>query len=290
MRYVLPFFVLSLGAIPIPGTSVSMDPPSGLTTAARFTGFTNADASVSIMVTELPVPVASAAGGLQNSERLAAQRMTVVKKEPVKLASGPADLYLVDQRYAGAEFRKVILVAGNESRTVMVTATCMAEHAATWEPAFRASLLTVKLGAPNPKVTSFVITPMGGLKETPAVSGSLAFSKGGVFPLADQGDPLYLANRSIAPVPVGAVGEFTEKRIRQLPGVENFRVATSKAVEIDGLTGHAVTGTTAEHFIHAVILRDPAGGYYFLLGRVAAAQGAAHQELFQAMSASFRRL
>lgn len=276
-------------APPIPGTSVSMTPPPGMQPATRFAGFEAPGTATSIMVTELAAPYAGATAGFRDAARLASQRMTLIKSE--QLTQPQAELFTLTQRYAGDEYRKLILTAGDATRTILLTATTDADTAATWEPAFRAAFATVTIGPPQSNAVGFHIEPQADFKPARAVSGSLALSPGGVL---GPNVPMFLGTRSVAPVPVASLAEFCENRARSLPGVNAFRTTYTNPITIDGLSGLRLTGianeaTLSAQLVHETILRDPAGGYYLLLGITPQTTAEVLAPLFDKMAASFRR-
>jgi hypothetical protein len=226
--------------------------------ATRFAGFEAPGTAASIMVTELAAPITGATAGFRDPARLAAQRMTLIKAE--QLTQPQAELFTLSQRYAGDEFRKLILATGDATRTILITATTDAPSAATWEPAFRAAFATVTIGPPQANAVGFHIEPQADFKPARALSGSLALTPGGVL---GPNLPLFLATRSIAPVPVAALAEFGENRARALPNVSTFRTTYTNPITIDGLTGLRLTGianesTPTAQLVHETILRDPA--------------------------------
>ena len=298
MRYLSLFvaFPLLCAPVPVPGTAVSLEQPPGMEAAARFAGFESKTEAASLMVVELAAPVSGIISGFSDAKRLAAQRMTLDGTEKVKLAGGEASLFAFTQQQSGTEYKKLILAFGDEKKTVLVTGSYELKLAANWDKPIRASLLSVTLGAPQPSAAGFRVTPQGTYKLARAMSGSLALTPNGEFPLRDRRGPVYLGSRSLTPVPVEEpLAAFLETRAKALPGVKEFRVVESKPVMIDGLPGHELTGVANEsapetaQFVYEAVLREADGGYYLLVGLAPNDAGAENLPLFRAMSATFNR-
>src|SRR5262245_52467297 len=71
MRFIAPIVVVLLQGSPvvaqtirITGTSVAIAPPPGFEPSSRFPGFERADLQSSVMVTEIPGPVADVSRGM----------------------------------------------------------------------------------------------------------------------------------------------------------------------------------------------------------------------------------
>jgi hypothetical protein len=88
----------------------------------------------------------------------------VIRVDKVELASGSAEIYVLEQRNGGLLYRKQLLGIGGGGRTAVVIAMCEETVAAKWEPLLRASLLTVRLSS----------------EEAPNVGGFLGGAKGWV--------------------------------------------------------------------------------------------------------------
>lgn len=297
VRTILALIFLSLltSAAEVPGTSISLDPPPGMTPAARFAGFENALDGVFIMVSEMPSPYEASVSGLRDPARLEQQRMRLEKSEKVKLVSGYGELFVFKQLLAGVEYRKLLLAFGNEKRTYLLSAGCSTGVAGKWESPLRASLLTVTLGASRGSAVGFRLQPKGTLKQVSVMTGAITFTAHGQFPVKDPRTALFIATRSFAAVPAMPNAQLAETTARALRGVSNLRISQSKPVEIDGLDGHELVGVANESspsgskLVYEVVLRDPAGGYYALVGLVANEQAGTYLPVFREMSATFSR-
>src|SRR5207247_1481179 len=96
----------------IPGTKVSLEPPKGFVRAARFTGFQQTDLQASIMVTEIPGPMAEVAKGTSKAV-LATRGMSLISEQTEKIGGREARVVKVSQKAAGIEFLKWMLLMGD---------------------------------------------------------------------------------------------------------------------------------------------------------------------------------
>lgn len=120
------------------------------------------------------------------------------------------------------------------------------------------------------------------------MTGALAWSIGGEFPLKDPNGPLFLVTRSLTAVPAGLTEKFAEGRARQLPGFKELTVTGARAVQIAAMDGIELTGTTSAQFLYQVALRDPDGGYYLLVGMGPRTDESRYLPVFREMSLTFR--
>lgn len=298
MRYLSLFVALPLicAPVPVPGTAVSLEPPPGMEPAARFAGFESKTEPASLMVVELAAPVTGITAGFGDPKRLAAQKMTLDATEKVKLAGGEASLFAFTQQVSGTEYKKLILAFGDEKKTFLITGSYEVKLAANWDKPLRASLMSVTIGAPQASSVGFKVTPKGTYKVARAMSGSLALTPNGDFPLKDRRGPVFLGSRSITPVPVEEpLPEFLQNRALALPGVQDFKTIESKALMLDGLAGQELVGVANEGtpatavFIYCVVLREASGGYYMLMGLAPNDVAPANAPLFREMTQTFSR-
>jgi hypothetical protein len=112
----------SAQSVRVPGTEVSLTPPPGFQLAQRFSGFERPDAGASIVVTEMAAPVDQVAAGW-TPQAAAQQGMTITASEDVIIAGTRARLFNVSQTASGTQFRRWILLMGDRTKTVLVTAS-----------------------------------------------------------------------------------------------------------------------------------------------------------------------
>ena len=84
MRFITPIVVILLHVSPavaqavrVTGTSVALAPPADFVPSSRFPGFERADLQSSLMVSEIPGPVADVSRGM-TADGLATRGMTLI--------------------------------------------------------------------------------------------------------------------------------------------------------------------------------------------------------------------
>ena len=103
----------------VPGTDIAMLPPNGFQASTRFHGFEHSNYLATIMVVEIPGPVADIQNGMTR-DGLASRGMILLSSETRPWNSEQALLLHVSQRAGGVDFRKWILVVGSEKSTTMI--------------------------------------------------------------------------------------------------------------------------------------------------------------------------
>src|SRR5215203_3606885 len=112
MRFVTPLVVMLL-SVPavfaqvtrVAGTSVALAPPPGFVPSSRFPGFERADLQSSVMVTEIPGPVADVSRGM-TADGLATRGMTLISSTRQLVDGRQALLLKVSQAAGGMTVHK----------------------------------------------------------------------------------------------------------------------------------------------------------------------------------------
>jgi hypothetical protein len=139
LRHVVPSLIASLLcsgpavaeplAVHAPGTQVSLVPPRGFQPATRFSGFENAEAAASIMISELPTAAAGLQQQMSGEKALATRGMRLVEARDVDARGGRARLLDVRQDANGVHYAKWMLIGGDARSTALVVATFPADDA-----------------------------------------------------------------------------------------------------------------------------------------------------------------
>lgn len=286
---------LAAAVVPVPGTTISLEPPAGLEPAQRFPGFESTTVAITLRVAELAANVATITTGFRDPKRLEAQKMTIDGTEKVTLGPATGELFNFTQDKGGTKYKQMILALGDDKHTILVTGTCEMSICPKWEPALKASLMSVTIGKPQTAQLGFNVTPKGAYKPARTAPGSLALTPNGEFPLKDRRGPMYVASKTASAIPTDTIEEFAESRAKGLPNVHELKITESKAIMLDGLEGHEIVGVANEatpdaaQFVYLVLLKEGPSSYFLLVG--IAPQSMADQNLtdFRAMSATFKR-
>ena len=107
---------------PIAGTGVSLEVPQGFRTSTDFPGIGRAQDLSSVMVTELDVPLAIATDAF-SPEAMARRDIEVASTTPIVVDGRQANLIAATQKIGAMRFRKWFVLLGNDTRSVLLTAT-----------------------------------------------------------------------------------------------------------------------------------------------------------------------
>jgi hypothetical protein len=304
MRRIVPFVAILLlvspvfaQAIRVPGSSVALVPPPGFVTSSRFAGFEREDLQSSVMVTEIPGPVADVSRGL-TAAGLATRGMTLISSTE-QLVDGKQGLVLkVSQVAGGITHHKWMIVWGDTKTTVMIVGTFPREHEPKIGAAMKASLLTARLVSAPPvdhfEGLSFRVSPTASLKIAGRVNNLLLLNESGQIGPQSPDGAIFVVGTSLAPVDLSDLKAFAIKRAGQTEKLRNLRVSEQTAITIDDqpayelvaegtdvATGRAVT-------VYQVVLPD-ARGYVLMQGLVASTRASTLVPEFRKAAQTFRR-
>ncbi len=176
---------VSAQPVRIRGTRVSLDPPAGFSPAPQFAGFQNPDLQSAIMVTELPGPASVMQRGMTKTA-LASRGMTLLESSTASVDGQDALLLRVRQASASGDVLKWMLIAGDQTRTVMVVGTYPTAADTAVGEAIRRSLLNARLGNGTAAPDSFEglrfrVTPTPFLKLAGRVNDMLTLTETGTM-------------------------------------------------------------------------------------------------------------
>jgi hypothetical protein len=305
MRFVTPIVVILLQVSPVvaqpvrvTGTSVALAPPPGFEPSSRFPGFERADLQSSVMVTEIPGPVAEVSRGM-TSAGLATRGMTLISSTTLPVDGRQALLLKVSQSAGGMTVHKWMIVSGDAKATVMIVGTFPKEREPQIGDAMKGSLLTARwaaaAGPPNHfEGLSFRVSPTTSLKIAGRMSNMVMLSESGQMGPQGPTAALFVVGTSLAPVDLSDLKAFAGARASQTKQLKNLRVSEERAMPIgnegayelvaegtDIATGRLVT-------LYQVVLPDPQG-YVLMQGMVASTRATSVVPEFRKAAQSFRR-
>jgi hypothetical protein len=262
--------------VKVPGTKVSLVPPSGLKPADRFPGFVDEETSSSIMVTELPVPYSEMAKGL-TKETLATKGMNLLSRNEITLNGKPAILLHVAQEARSIAFLKWMIMTGNEKELVMVTATFPENLKTEFSSPMKQSALSVQWEA------DAEIDPLAGLnftfKDDPALKFAKRFSnlviltKDGALPGKPTNDPFFTIAPSFSQGIIPDAKKFAEKMLAEEDDISGLVIKKQSDVTIAGLQGIEIVAEAQSKkpdmpvAVYLVLLLD--GNNYFRMQGIA---------------------
>ena len=286
------------GAVRVPGTRVSLEPPAGFEPADRFPGFQQPDTASSIMVTEIPGPYAEVRGGMSR-EGLASRGMTLLHSEPATVPGAAEGLLVhVHQQAGDALFAKWMVVCGDGSASVLVTATFPESLAETLEAPLRRAVLSTVLARGGPadafEGLPFRVDPGPGLVVGSRMGNMLSLTPHGASAPLAPGVPRCFVGLSVAEADLTDLRAFAEELARRTVTVRGVRVLRGRPLRVDGLEAweleadatHSESGLPLR--LYQVVLSE-GRSYVLIVGMVEATRAAEYVPAFRHVAESFTR-
>jgi hypothetical protein len=281
----------------VTGTKISLIPPAGFVASTRFAGYQQDKSNSSILVTEIPAPIDKLQPGLTNDEELQKKGMVLLKQEPVTVNGQEALLLNIKQSAYGTDFKKWILLLGNETESVLVTATFLEELEAEYSESLKNSLLTVEWNQTATATTDnlqFTLIDTGDLKLAQKMGNALAYTKDGVFPAPSIDDPIFIVAPSISPQ-YQEVETFARSRLSKTENLTEIEIETENKITIDNLDGYEILAvgkdvkSGEQVALYQVVLLDRDAYYYLMQGQVNARLNSQYLSQFKQLARSFKR-
>ncbi|HET9225790.1 MAG TPA: hypothetical protein VFR31_03935 [Thermoanaerobaculia bacterium] len=275
----------------VPGTNVNLQPPAGFAPADNFPGFQSAGQQASIMVNQLPAPVAEVMKGM-NKESLAARGMTLISSSTEKVNGQDALLLHLAQAAGGVEYLKWMLLTGDPQTTYLIVGTFPKSAGEEVGAAIRAALLTTRVeirGPDNPfEGLLFRITPTPALKISSRVSNMLVLTETGMAGTVAPGAPIYIVGSSIGPPGSTDLKAFSEARAGQTEQITDLKNVNGREITLGGLAAWELvadaTGVKSGIPVRLYQVIAPDGDGYFII------QAFISIERADAMLPEFRRV
>ena len=267
--------------------------PPGMAQATTFCGLMGTDEEVSVMVQELPAPVAQVRPGMRPAN-LESRGMFLLGQESTPIAGTAGLLLHISQPREDQTFLKWVGVTGDEQRTVLITAVFPQEVSSAWSAVLRDVVLTAEPVGADAQVCH---SPAGTVQVEPPfalacqLQSESIYTPNGTFPLPRPTDPLFTVARGWAVVSSDDRAAYTEERARRLEGGRELEVETVLPVVVDGLDGFQLLGQTPGGTSLFICLTMLFGGqeYFVLVGMSEAPRRAEFESVFRRMAASFQR-
>ena len=284
--------------IRVTGTSVALAPPAGFVPSGRFPGFERADLQSSVMVTEIPGPVADVSRGM-TANGLATRGMTLISSTRQIVDGRQALLLKVVQAAGGMTVYKWMIVSGDARTAVMIVGTFPKEYEPQIGHAMKNSLLSARWAvaaapADHFEGLSFRVSPTPSLKIAGRMSNMLMLTESGRMGRQGPTAALFVVGTSLAPVDLLDLKTFAITRANQTKQLKGLRVSDQGATAIgneaayelvaegtDVATGRLVT-------LYQVVLPDPQG-YVLMQGIVASTRAATMVPEFRKAAQTFSR-
>ena len=238
------------GLTAVPGTAVRLIPPASFSPSGRFPGFQDLTTGSSIMVTEIPGPVAEVTAGM-TEERLASGGMTLTSRTEVTVSGQSGLLLGVTQAARGVTYQKWLVVFGNASATVMVTATFPQDQAANASEPLRRAVLSTRWtpeasGEVNLEGLPFRVRPPAAFALASRVGNNVILTLGGEPIPRPPGEPFVVVGSAISPVDMPDLAAFARARVQQTASVTNITPRPGTDLTVAGHLAHELTATATD--------------------------------------------
>lgn len=279
----------------VPGTSVSLTPPSGFVEANRFPGFMKESTGSSIMISEMPGAYAEVAAGFSDEKRMQAQGIKVLSKSSATVDGHGAMLLHAEQSGHGTVFRKWIVAVDRSGSTVLIVGTYPKEETKNEEEPLKAAILAASFGkATDPsEALAFAVAPEAPFEVAKVMGQNMILSPGGQFPLRDESVPFMVLGLSASTgLVVADQKAFAERRVSKNATVSNISVERSTPFTVGNLSGYATTAkgegqyTATPLTIYQVLLFDVAG-YCVIQGVTPSAKRSTYLPVFEKIARTF---
>jgi hypothetical protein len=234
-----------------------------------------------------------------NREGLASRGMTLLHSEPATIPGAAEGLLVhVHQQAGDVLFAKWMVVCGDESASVLVTATFPESLVETLEAPLRRAVLSTVLAREGPadafEGLPFRVDPGPGLRIGSRMGNMLSLTPdGGSAPLA-PGAPRCFVGLSVAEADLTDLRAFAEEHARRTVTLRGVQVLRGRPLRIDGLEAweleadakHAESGLPLR--LYQVVLSE-GRNYALIVGMVEASRAADYVPAFRHVAESFSR-
>jgi len=283
----------------IPGTGVSLTLPEGFEVAREFPGIGRDEDLTSLLVTELPVPFDVSRESF-DADGLARRGIRADRIVEVRVDGRDGLLAHASQRAAGVVFRKWILLLGDDTRSVMLTATTPLDLEARHQRALVETLRNARW-TPSREAGSeaseaelpFRIDEVGPLHIVKSSGNAVVLSDPDAA--GDGPPPLVTVGASRAQVQILDLPDFARTRLEESVSLDSIEIERQRSRELDGMPGHEIVArardTQTQKPVVVTQLLATDGRHYYLVQGIAGADAADDfATLLDRLIASFQRV
>jgi hypothetical protein len=280
----------------VPGTRVSLTAPAGFAEADRFPGFYDDATGSSIVVTELPTPADQMRASL-NAEALASRGMNLKSSQPVRIDGLEADLLGVTQTANGVLYEKWIVVTGDSSVCILITATYPQSLRHKLSEPLRRAVLSAKLNlaaSVDPfEGLSFRISETEHLKIQNRFLHGLTLAKSGDARSRSAAEPVVIVSPSHIPVEISNLESFAKKRLAQIAEITELSDVEGRAITVSGMPAYEIVASAKDLktgillTVYQVMVVD-GNDYYLVVGLVGKSNAPAYISQFRMIAHSLK--
>lgn len=276
----------------IPTTGTALIPPPDFRLMKDFTGLRNESANASIIVVEMPAPIAVLQKGL-TPEQMLVKGVKITRYEPEIPLRPNTMLMEGEQTDQNTVYRKLICVFGDEYRSSMVMGMYPIEKdGEMYQPMMQSIMSAVYAPFLEEKtlVEDYILNELEPdfILRTNTLGAQ-------VFGLKDSVDTatVFITTKSMKPVTTTNYRQEAINRVKLLPHPESITIDSVNAVTIDGLHGYEVLahgkdneGVGISIYSTMLFLEDR---YYYILSGRTKREAQAMINLFRPLAFSFSR-
>lgn len=281
----------------IKGTTFSIIPPGGWTSAINFNGFQQEKTGSSIMVIEFPAPFDGITEGF-TKEKLLTQGVILEKKEKLIFNGFQAIVIYGEQFAQGIMFRKLILVFGNEKKSTMVLGAYPKELSLELEDPVKSSILSIiedseKIVNPLESIEFTLNTDITKLKLGKVVSNNIIYTADGQVPTQSPDKTSFIAGTSLEKICIEDRKKYALDRMKKYPMTSEIVVDTVYSMQLDSISGYTVKAhgidekTEKTKIIYQTILFSD--NLYYLMVGIAKNDFEENIKMFEEISQTFKR-
>jgi hypothetical protein len=278
---------------PVAGTGVSIAVPPCFNASTDFPGIGRAADLSSVMVTELDVPLAIATDAF-SPDAMARRDIVVDSTTPLVVDGRQTTLITTTQKIGSMSFRKWFVLLGNDTRSVLLTATTPARLEAQHRDALLHALESARWDeagkAAAPPTLSFQVKEAAPLRIVRSGADSIVLSD----PQAVKGHvtPLVAVGASQAHVDVGDLATFAKTRLDETVSIHDISVETQGPRTLGSLEGYQIAATAVDAESQRPvqvqqILASDGARYYLVQGIFDAEDAKQLAPAFEAVASSF---
>ena len=245
--WILP--VASWAATSVPGTRLAMDPPAGFQLSQVFTGFEGRVPGVTIVVTEIPEPVADDETGFARRE-LAAAGLSLHSFEEVGSGASKARLLAVSQIVSGERIEKWMLLLGNISQSILIVASYPYGESKSLSGSLRRALLSARWDPLPPAVglegLPFHVAETDNLKIVRRLANMLVLAESITKMMSSSQYPLLIVGLSNGSIETTDIEAFAKQRLQSAARVEEITISSGQERTINSLPAFELTATAKD--------------------------------------------
>jgi hypothetical protein len=219
---------------------VGLQPPSGMTLSTNFAGFEDRSETASILIAEMPAAAYAQLDKGLTEAALASKGMVVADRREWPVAGASAFLIRGKQTAGGMEFRKWLLVAGNDELTALLTVQVPNVSANYSTTAVENALRSVSLRAPSTleqqiAALPFRVTNTAGFRVTGVIAGSgMMLSDTMHDATGDNARPNIVVAWGLGVPPARNQRDaFARRALTTLPNLEHIEIERSESYDGD---------------------------------------------------------